>query len=220
MKESLFMGKITATATHEIKNVLAIINESSGLMQDFLSMVSDETFKYRERFLKIIGKIEEQVARGDEISTLLNRFAHAPDNELASENVSEMVDQMIALSGRLAKAREVTFHNESSDGLILLNGDPIKTRMLIFQAMEVFMNQAARGSKVSLRVLQGQGRNVLIEFCVASDKTDAGWMQTLGVCQALTDLKKTVVESNSVADFEEQSGTLKLEMSNLELNLF
>lgn len=219
MKESLFMGKITATATHEIKNVLAIINESGGLMQDFLSMVSDETFKYRERFLKIIGKIEEQVARGDEISTLLNRFAHAPDNESASENVSEVLDQMIALSGRLAKAKEVTFLNESSGGLILLNGDPIKTRMLIFQAMEVFMNHAARGSKVSLRVSLAQGRNVSIEFCSAGDKMDAGWMRTLGASLALADLKKTAVGSNSVADFEEQSGILKLELSNLELNL-
>ena len=214
------MGKITATATHEIKNVLAIINESSGLMQDFLEMVSDETFKYRERFLKIIDKIAEQVVRGDEISTLLNKFAHAPDHESASENVSEMVDQMIALSGRLAKAKEVTFHNESSVGLILLNCDPIKTRMLVFQAMEAFMKQADLGSRFSVRTSLGQGRNVSIEFCSADHKTGSGWMKTLGTSQEMADLKKTALENNAVADFDEHSGTLKLELINLELKMF
>ena len=36
VKEIGFMGKVTASLSHEIKNTLAIINESAGLMGDLL----------------------------------------------------------------------------------------------------------------------------------------------------------------------------------------
>jgi len=36
--EIAFFGRITAGVTHELKNVLAIVNESSGLMQDLLAL--------------------------------------------------------------------------------------------------------------------------------------------------------------------------------------
>ncbi|MCP3901564.1 MAG: sensor histidine kinase, partial [Desulfobacteraceae bacterium] len=34
--KAAFFGKITASITHEIQNVLAIIKENAGLMEDFL----------------------------------------------------------------------------------------------------------------------------------------------------------------------------------------
>ena len=36
VEEIAFMGKVTASLSHEIKNTLAIINESVGLMGDLL----------------------------------------------------------------------------------------------------------------------------------------------------------------------------------------
>ena len=37
-----FFGKMTASATHEIKNALAIINESAGLLEDLSIMASKD----------------------------------------------------------------------------------------------------------------------------------------------------------------------------------
>ena len=49
-KEVVFFGKITAGITHEIKNVLAIIQESSGLMEDILAVTEDDTFSNKDKF--------------------------------------------------------------------------------------------------------------------------------------------------------------------------
>ena len=39
-RESLqFFGKISASVSHEIKNVFAVINEAAGLLEDFTIMV-------------------------------------------------------------------------------------------------------------------------------------------------------------------------------------
>ncbi len=46
LSETAFMGKITAAITHEMKNVLAIIKESAGLMEDLLSVAKDDSFQH------------------------------------------------------------------------------------------------------------------------------------------------------------------------------
>ncbi len=214
MKETLFMGKMTATATHEIKNVLAIIRESSGLMQDFLYMLKDEKFEYKERFLKIISNIDDQVTRGDGISTLLNKFAHAPDHETSTENVPEIIDQVIALSARIAKAREVSFVNESSGETALLTCDPLKTRMLVFQAMDTLMGHAQRGEKVSVKVSLAEAGKVLMEFHFAQDKKDESPSGALHVSEHWRELKVTADEMKYKADFGPDSGILKLELTD------
>ena len=40
-KELEFFGKITAGITHEMKNVLAIIKKSAGLMEDIMSLSAE-----------------------------------------------------------------------------------------------------------------------------------------------------------------------------------
>ena len=214
MKETLFMGKMTATATHEIKNVLAIIRESSGLMQDFLYMLKDEKFEYKERFLKIISNIDDQVTRGDGISTLLNKFAHAPDQESSTENLPEVVDQMIALSVRLAKAKEVSFVNDSSAVTTLLTCDPLKTRMLLFQAMDTLMGHALSGEKVGVKVSSGEAGKALIEFHLEPDKSGERSSSALKVSEQWRELKATADEMKYDAEFDPESGVLKLELND------
>ena len=63
MRDALFMGRMTASATHELQNILATIRESSGLMDDLLAM-SSEGFAHAERFKKGLTVLAEQVERG------------------------------------------------------------------------------------------------------------------------------------------------------------
>jgi len=88
MKESLFMGKVTAAMTHEIKNVLAIIRESAGLAQDLLALSDESVFPYKDKFMKTMDKIDNQVARGAEIVSRLNEFGHIPEYEQRQEDLN------------------------------------------------------------------------------------------------------------------------------------
>lgn len=218
MKEILFSGKITATATHEIKNVLAIIRESSGLMADFLGMIDDDSFKYRDRFLKILSNIEDQVVRGDEVSTLLNRFAHAPDHESATENVLELLEQIVALSQRLARAKQVTFLIQPSPHIILLTCKPVTTRMLVFQAMETLMNHVQPGENITIRAEVEEDKKVLIEFCPQSEAVNRDWSAKASSPDVLDELESTAASINAKVLFHPESGVLGLELSNLDVS--
>ncbi|MCJ7596564.1 MAG: sensor histidine kinase, partial [Desulfobacterales bacterium] len=71
-----FFGKISASISHEIKNVMAIITESAGLMED-LTVLAEKGMPIDPQRLKThAGKIMTQIRRADEIIKNMNRFSH------------------------------------------------------------------------------------------------------------------------------------------------
>lgn len=149
IREAAFMGKITAGATHELKNVLAIIKESAGLLEDLIE-ISKEQFPMREKFLNVLGKISDQVARGVEISSRLNLFAHAPDNLEASVDLNDVVDQVAFLSKRFARARKITLSVVRHERPILVTTDPLKLQMLVFDCLSLLVDAISMGSGIKL----------------------------------------------------------------------
>ncbi|OGR38628.1 MAG: hypothetical protein A2051_11920 [Desulfovibrionales bacterium GWA2_65_9] len=107
MRDALFMGRMTASATHELQNILATIRESSGLMDDLLAMGS-EGFAHAERFKKGLGVLAEQVERGMILTEQLNFCAHAPEKCPAGADINEAVRALVGLSRRHAARRRTT----------------------------------------------------------------------------------------------------------------
>jgi len=99
MRDALLMGRLTASATHEMQNILATIRESAGLMEDILGM-SEEGFAHAERFKKGLKVVAEQVERGMMLSEQLNYCAHAPEEAAAGADVNEAARALVGLSRR------------------------------------------------------------------------------------------------------------------------
>lgn len=101
MRDAMFMGQLTASATHEMQNILATIRESSGLMEDLLAL-GGEGFAHAERFKKGLGVLSEQVERGMALSEQLNYCAHAPEPNAAGAEVNEAMRSLVGLTHRNA----------------------------------------------------------------------------------------------------------------------
>lgn len=150
--ELAFFGKITAGFTHEIKNILAIIKESSGLMEDLLELTKDDPFPHWERFSHRVLVIRQQVQRGVELTTRLNRFAHSPDEPVNRVDLNELADQLVRLSERFARLKEVTLKASFSDSQVTLVTSPVELQMAVFALMEGCWNEMPAGSEIVLRV--------------------------------------------------------------------
>ena len=111
LSKTAFMGKITAGATHEMKNVLAIIKESAGLMEDLLNVGQEESFPIREKFLRILSRIGDQVTRGVNLVNALNGFAHNPDQSVATVDINHLIVELISLCQRFALSKKLTLKN-------------------------------------------------------------------------------------------------------------
>ena len=106
-KEVAFFGKIAAGITHELKNVLAIIRESSGLMGDIISISPEAIVKYQEKIQNSIVRIKDQIERGVNLTDRLNKFAHSTDVTLAKIDLQETIEQLVTLAQRFARLKHV-----------------------------------------------------------------------------------------------------------------
>ncbi len=161
-------GRITAGFTHEIKNVLAIVKESSGLMEDLLAMSRDVPFPHRDRFLRALTTIKDQVRRGVDLSTRLNSFAHSPDVPVASVDMHAVIDRMAVLSGRFAGMKRVELKVQASPEPVILTISAVQLELALFKGMECCWNHLAGGGEVVIAAdLREDGATVVRFLCSA-----------------------------------------------------
>lgn len=163
-KEAAFMGRITAGVTHEMKNVLAIIKESAGLMEDLLALSKDTSFPHREKFSSVLSKIRNQVARGVDISTRLNTFAHSPDRRPTEVDLTELATGLALLAERFARVKGVVLKVVGEDRRVRIVTDPLKMQMLLFECIELILGAVGQGSTITLRLAEEAHQLISVGF--------------------------------------------------------
>jgi signal transduction histidine kinase len=149
-RETQFMGKITAGVTHEMKNVLAIIRESAGLMEDIMAV--DGHFPHKDKFSGVLARIEEQVKRGVDLSTKLNKFAHTPDSSFGEINLVEAAEDVIALCSRFAMVKGVSLQFQPGRSPVTISDNPLLIQMYLFQCIDLMIEACGPGSSATVVV--------------------------------------------------------------------
>jgi len=152
-KEGLqFFGKMSASISHEIKNVLAIINENAGLLEDFTLMAEKGRPVDMERFKTGAGKIRAQVGRADGIVKHLNRFAHSADDFSGEIDLNELIGFVVVLSNRFSAMVDVSFEHMEADRIVPLNTTPFILQNLLWLCLNFAMAVADGDKKIYLLV--------------------------------------------------------------------
>jgi hypothetical protein len=107
-----FFGTVSASVSHEVKNVLAVVNEAAGLLEDFTVMAERGMPIDPARLKRAARSIQGQVRRGDTIIKNMNAFAHSADAPEAGEDhetdLAETLRLAVGLFTRMADMRQVT----------------------------------------------------------------------------------------------------------------
>jgi C4-dicarboxylate-specific signal transduction histidine kinase len=151
VREIGFMGKVTASLSHEIKNTLAIINESVGLMGDLLRKDAPDDWPPYLRLTNLMGSIEEQVQRSAAIVKRLNQFAHSMDKSLAELDLNETVRQTVILAQRFATLRRVNLETQLESKPLHLLSDPFRLLYVIFGFIERAINCSPKEAEVTVK---------------------------------------------------------------------
>jgi len=158
-----FFGKIIASISHEIKNVLAVINENAGLLEDFILMEEKGVPLNPEKLKRISKKTKEQVKRADGIIQNMNRFAHSVDETVKTIDVIDTMELMIKLSARFSDRAGVSFKMGSHFDPVKITKTPFLLQNVIWFCLDNIMNLAKSGDTVSIAV-ENNGCDVLIRF--------------------------------------------------------
>jgi C4-dicarboxylate-specific signal transduction histidine kinase len=148
--EAAFLAAMTASATHEVRNVLAIVKESAGLIQDLIHMGAKRGGVDQEKVERAVERIELQVKRGADVLTNLNRLSHTLDQDLSTVDLEQEVEQVVFLSQRFArkKGHEVSVGNGGVAEQLVV--DALGLQMALFSAMECCLEELPEGSRIQV----------------------------------------------------------------------
>jgi C4-dicarboxylate-specific signal transduction histidine kinase len=148
-----FFGAITASLSHEINNVFAIINELSGLMDDFFVASQQGAPLNVDRLKGTTERISVQVKRGQEYVKRLNRFAHTVDDkQVGMMNVGPTAEAITTLCQRFGVLRKVEFESSFPPDSCTIEGSPFDLQHIIFRCIDIILNVSKQGDSVRIDV--------------------------------------------------------------------
>ncbi len=179
-REVVFFGRITASVSHELKNVLAIIKESAGLIQDILMLSGESALPHQDKLNDALCTINEQIERGGELTSRLNRFAHDPDEPITSVDLNELAAQLVALCARFARLKKIELDFASSDAPLIIRTSPIGFQITLFAGIECCFDAMPSGGRITIRVDTGNGEKRITIACDGTDPAGDLFSKALG----------------------------------------
>jgi light-regulated signal transduction histidine kinase (bacteriophytochrome) len=204
-----FFGKLSAAVSHDLKNVLAVINEKAGLLEDFCHMARRGMAIDIDRIDAVTAQVKGQVARADEIIRCFNRFAHSADAPVAPIDLVASLNTLIQLAQRPLASLGVTVAVQPSDAPVMITTRPLVAQGLIWAGIQ---RAAHCGDQKEMTVAAercDQGARVLIGPC--GKFPDAGESEALRTAtEAVRKLLKAEIFTDAAA------GMLQIQFAALQ----
>lgn len=146
-----FFGKVNASISHELKNILAIISETTGFLND----LTDLAKQGKELKLSLLENCNESIAediqRGFDTIKQMNQFAHSVDTPIKEIDIFETLELTVKLSTFLSFSKKVQIKNSNVENKSFLTC-PFLMQSLMYQIL-IFVYESV-----------GPDANVLIQF--------------------------------------------------------
>jgi signal transduction histidine kinase len=170
--ELSFFGTISASVSHELNNVLSIINEYAGLLDDLVTADKKGIPFENEKIKKIALNISEQIKRQQEIIKLLNRFAHRVDTPIVQFVLNDLVYDIIRLSQRFASLKKVSLaFTIPQDPLNIIN-NPFAVQHAIFSCLNLALDFSNKNDRITTLLDKEEEQATIKISCRPIDKTE------------------------------------------------
>jgi signal transduction histidine kinase len=158
-----FFGEMSASISHEIKNVLAIVNENAGLLED-LTLMADRGKPIDPARLKLMAAAyKKQIRRADGIIKNMNRLAHSIDQTVTKIELNETINLLIGLTARIADMRGVQVDLKLPENPVKFQTAPFFLMNLLWLCLDFSMSASGNEKRIEL-VAEETGNSVQIQF--------------------------------------------------------
>ena len=158
-----FFGRVNASISHELKNILAIISETAGFSND----LTDLAKQGKELNLSLIescnDSIAEEIQRGFTTIKQMNRFAHSVDVPIKDIDLLETLDLTIKLSSFLSFASHVRITNPGKEIKSVLTC-PFLMQNLIYQILCFTYESIGPDGEVQLQIDSEENGGIHLVF--------------------------------------------------------
>ena len=155
-----FFGRMAAHVTHEMRNVLAIIGQNAGLMEDILEAAGRKG-PDRDKLMKVAASMTRNVNKGVEVMERFSRFAHAADEPVTSFDLTTLTENVAALARRPVTQAGCSLEVELPDEAIPLTANSFRMQQAIFLAIQLVAEVTENGSPVRTKLTRQESVAVI-----------------------------------------------------------
>jgi len=166
--DARFIARMAAGTTHEFRNVLAIVGESAGLIQDLIQMSGTPGVQGHESVLRAVARIEKQVARGAELVSALNGLAHALDQECEGMDLADQARAAAVLCRHWTNQQERRITVAPTTG-VQVRANRLELYQLLAAAIEYAAQASPARGEVVITAMLRYDRPALWLRCAAPD---------------------------------------------------
>ena len=150
--ELVFFGKVAASVSHELSNVISTIHQVCGLLEDLIAAFERGEPVSIERLKKIHGRLYRQTARGIDVIQNLNRFSHTVDERPVQFEVNKVIGNLISVTRRFADMKDVHLQVDYSAEELLIVNDPFRLQQVVFLALSRALEATTRNDELRITV--------------------------------------------------------------------
>jgi hypothetical protein len=147
-----FISKISGSIFHEIKNVLSIINENAGLLED-LALMAERGIPIDPVRLKLMAEaVKRQIARADGIVKNMTRFAGSVSEPITTVDLDRTIEMVTVLTARFAAMQGVRVDLKLPEGPVRIPTAPFFLMNLVWLLLDFSMAASGDEKRIELAV--------------------------------------------------------------------
>ena len=158
MNNIRFLSRVLASSTHEMQNIMAIINESAGLGGDVLRLNGPPRLKHGDKLFEALDTVAVQVERGRQLMDALNVCAHAASAEYELLDLNHFCAYTAQLAERMARLGECRLVFTPNAQKLFVRADGYVFMQGLHRAVELVLDCCLPGREISLSLLPAPER--------------------------------------------------------------
>lgn len=142
------IGRLAAGVAHEINNPLAIINEKAGLMKDLLQY--GDLSQNKERFIQLIGSIQESVTRCRTITHRLLSFSKRIHSVREEFDINEAIKEVAGFIEKEIQSKNINLIYDFQDNIPKIQTDKGQLQQVLLNLINNAIDAVAHGGQIQI----------------------------------------------------------------------
>jgi len=167
--ELKFFAKITSGYTHELNNIVAIINELNGNIEDKIGAFENIDPAKIEKVATSVSKIAKQLDRAKSLTKSLNRFAHSVDSAVENIDVAQLVKDSISLFHYFVKLEGANIVENYTCQSHIIRTNPFLLFFLLFKCVRYILQHIGNQRNIVLSTEEGDSFKIFLSCYLKED---------------------------------------------------
>ncbi|MFH2012416.1 MAG: ATP-binding protein [Pseudomonadota bacterium] len=152
------IGELAAGIAHEVNNPVAIMVEEAGWMEDLLEEGELQSSDTLYEFRRALKQIRSQGIRCKQITHKLLSFARKTDSKLYDLNLNELIEEVVGLSERTARYRNIKIETKISPDVPPITASPSEIQQVLLNLINNAIDAIGKdGGRINIVTMVDDG---------------------------------------------------------------